>query len=150
MSFLASPYCHISMCSQELHSCLNLLGPKDCSRNTGTQHFTFPKCSDVMCSCCLVRCSLLPHLSIPSHHHPRAGVGKTTAIRELSRLLADDLQRRVVIVDTSNEIGGDGDVPHVGIGRARRMQVRDWGCRVGCWHSYQLKGHPGRGRMCTA
>jgi stage III sporulation protein SpoIIIAA len=51
-------------------------------------------------------------------------VGKTTAIRELSRLLADDLQRRVVIVDTSNEIGGDGDVPHAGIGRARRMQVR--------------------------
>lgn len=56
----------------------------------------------------------------------RPGVGKTTAIRELSRLLADDLQRRVVIVDTSNEIGGDGDVPHAGIGRARRMQVR--GC----------------------
>jgi stage III sporulation protein SpoIIIAA len=53
----------------------------------------------------------------------RPGVGKTTAIRELSRLLADDLGRRVVIVDTSNEIGGDGDVPHAGIGRARRMQV---------------------------
>jgi stage III sporulation protein SpoIIIAA len=55
----------------------------------------------------------------------RPGVGKTTAIRELSRLLADDLQRRVVVVDTSNEIGGDGDVPHAGIGRARRMQVPD-------------------------
>jgi stage III sporulation protein SpoIIIAA len=54
----------------------------------------------------------------------RPGVGKTTAIRELSRLLADDLARRVVIVDTSNEIGGDGDVAHAGIGRARRMQVR--------------------------
>jgi stage III sporulation protein SpoIIIAA len=54
----------------------------------------------------------------------RPGVGKTTAIRELSRLMADDLARRVVIVDTSNEIGGDGDVPHTGIGRARRMQVR--------------------------
>lgn len=53
----------------------------------------------------------------------RPGVGKTTAIRELSRMLADDLSRRVVIVDTSNEIGGDGDVPHTGIGRARRMQV---------------------------
>jgi stage III sporulation protein SpoIIIAA len=53
----------------------------------------------------------------------RPGVGKTTAIRELSRLMADDLARRVVIVDTSNEIGGDGDVPHTGIGRARRMQV---------------------------
>lgn len=51
------------------------------------------------------------------------GVGKTTAIRELSRLLADDLSKRVVIVDTSNEIGGDGDVPHGGIGHARRMQV---------------------------
>eukprot|EP00879_Flechtneria_rotunda_P010046 GHRR01010504.1.p1 GENE.GHRR01010504.1~~GHRR01010504.1.p1 ORF type:complete len:561 (+),score=231.07 GHRR01010504.1:1227-2909(+) len=55
----------------------------------------------------------------------RPGVGKTTAIRELSRLLADELARRVVIVDTSNEIGGDGDVPHAGIGRARRMQVPD-------------------------
>ncbi|PSC75743.1 nucleic acid-binding [Micractinium conductrix] len=53
----------------------------------------------------------------------RPGVGKTTAIREISRLLADECQRRVVIVDTSNEIGGDGDIPHPGIGRARRMQV---------------------------
>jgi hypothetical protein len=53
----------------------------------------------------------------------RPGVGKTTAIRELSRLLADEALRRVVIVDTSNEIGGDGDVPHPGIGGARRMQV---------------------------
>ncbi|KAI3423869.1 hypothetical protein D9Q98_009703 [Chlorella vulgaris] len=53
----------------------------------------------------------------------RPGVGKTTAIREISRLLADDCERRVVIVDTSNEIGGDGDIPHGGIGRARRMQV---------------------------
>eukprot|EP00891_Asterochloris_glomerata_P001828 jgi/Astpho2/1828/e_gw1.00038.58.1_t len=53
----------------------------------------------------------------------RPGVGKTTAIRELSRMLADDLGKRVVIVDTSNEIGGDGDVPHPGIGAARRMQV---------------------------
>jgi len=51
------------------------------------------------------------------------GVGKTTAIREMSRLLADSFQRRVIIVDTSNEIGGDGDIPHPGIGRARRMQV---------------------------
>jgi hypothetical protein len=55
----------------------------------------------------------------------RPGVGKTTAIRELSRLCAEDLGKRVVIVDTSNEIGGDGDVPHAGIGRARRMQVPD-------------------------
>jgi stage III sporulation protein SpoIIIAA len=53
----------------------------------------------------------------------RPGVGKTTILREAARLLADDLQRRVVIVDTSNEIGGDGDIPHRGVGRARRMQV---------------------------
>ncbi|KAG6404623.1 hypothetical protein SASPL_136874 [Salvia splendens] len=51
------------------------------------------------------------------------GVGKTTLIRETARILADDQKKRVVIVDTSNEIGGDGDVPHSGIGRARRMQV---------------------------
>ncbi|KAK3228342.1 hypothetical protein Dsin_000223 [Dipteronia sinensis] len=51
------------------------------------------------------------------------GVGKTTLIRELARTLADEHLKRVVIVDTSNEIGGDGDVPHAGIGRARRMQV---------------------------
>ena len=53
----------------------------------------------------------------------RPGVGKTTAIREISRILSDEHSRRVVIVDTSNEIGGDGDVPHRGIGGARRMQV---------------------------
>ncbi|KAF2295580.1 hypothetical protein GH714_033231 [Hevea brasiliensis] len=51
------------------------------------------------------------------------GVGKTTLIRETARMLADDQGKRVIIVDTSNEIGGDGDVPHAGIGRARRMQV---------------------------
>lgn len=51
------------------------------------------------------------------------GVGKTTLIREIARMLADEHKKRVVIVDTSNEIGGDGDVPHSGIGRARRMQV---------------------------
>lgn len=51
------------------------------------------------------------------------GVGKTTAIREIARLLADEYNKRVVIVDTSNEIAGDGDIPHAGIGRARRMQV---------------------------
>ena len=43
--------------------------------------------------------------------------------REVARMLADDFKKRVMIVDTSNEIGGDGDVPHVGIGSARRMQV---------------------------
>ena len=51
------------------------------------------------------------------------GVGKTTMLREAARVLADELGRRVVIVDTSNEIGGDGDIPHRGIGSARRMQV---------------------------
>ena len=55
----------------------------------------------------------------------RPGVGKTTVIRELARVLADECRRRVVIVDTSNEIGGDGDVPHPAIGGARRMQVPD-------------------------
>ena len=53
----------------------------------------------------------------------RPGVGKTTMLREVARVLADDLNRRVVIVDTSNEIAGDGDIPHPAIGRARRMQV---------------------------
>ncbi|MBU6333153.1 MAG: AAA family ATPase [Chloroflexi bacterium] len=53
----------------------------------------------------------------------RPGVGKTTMLREMARVLADDLRKRVVIVDTSNEIAGDGDIPHSGIGRARRMQV---------------------------
>ncbi|XP_031373018.1 uncharacterized protein ycf45-like, partial [Punica granatum] len=51
------------------------------------------------------------------------GVGKTTLIREIARMLADDHKKRVVIADTSNQIGGDGDVPHAGIGRARRTQV---------------------------
>jgi len=51
----------------------------------------------------------------------RPGVGKTTMLREVARVLAD--KKRVVIVDTSNEIGGDGDIPHPAIGRARRMQV---------------------------
>jgi len=53
----------------------------------------------------------------------RPGVGKTTMLREVARVLADDLRKRVIIVDTSNEIGGDGDIPHPAIGRARRMQV---------------------------
>ncbi|KAK9835856.1 hypothetical protein WJX74_009516 [Apatococcus lobatus] len=55
----------------------------------------------------------------------RPGVGKTTVIREMARTLADELHKRVVIVDTSNEIGGDGDVPHPAIGSARRMPVPD-------------------------
>jgi stage III sporulation protein SpoIIIAA len=54
----------------------------------------------------------------------RPGIGKTTMLREAARVLAEDFDKRVVIVDTSNEIAGDGDIPHPGIGRARRMQVR--------------------------
>ncbi len=53
----------------------------------------------------------------------RPGTGKTTLLRETARVLAEELRKRVVIVDTSNEIAGDGDIPHPGIGRARRMQV---------------------------
>ena len=53
----------------------------------------------------------------------RPGVGKTTALREIARVLADDLGRRVMVIDTSNEIAGDGDIPHPAIGRARRLQV---------------------------
>jgi stage III sporulation protein SpoIIIAA len=54
----------------------------------------------------------------------RPGVGKTTMLREVARVVSDDLKKRVVIVDTSNEIAGDGDIPHPAIGRARRMQVK--------------------------
>jgi stage III sporulation protein SpoIIIAA len=53
----------------------------------------------------------------------RPGVGKTTLLREAARILAET--KRVIIVDTSNEIGGDGDVPHPAVGKARRMQVRE-------------------------
>ncbi len=53
----------------------------------------------------------------------KPGIGKTTMLRESARVLADDLKKRVVIVDTSNEIAGDGDIPHPAIGHARRMQV---------------------------
>ncbi|HKC76172.1 MAG TPA: R3H domain-containing nucleic acid-binding protein [Chloroflexota bacterium] len=53
----------------------------------------------------------------------KPGVGKTTLLREMARVLADDLGKRVIVVDTSNEIAGDGDIPHPGIGRSRRMQV---------------------------
>ncbi|MBP6747298.1 AAA family ATPase, partial [bacterium] len=51
------------------------------------------------------------------------GVGKTTKLREMARVLADELMKRVIVIDTSNEIAGDGDVPHPAIGKARRMQV---------------------------
>src|SRR5699024_9063692 len=53
----------------------------------------------------------------------RPGVGKTTLLRETARVLGEELRKRVVVVDTSNEIAGDGDIPHPAIGRARRMQV---------------------------
>ncbi|CAG9460286.1 unnamed protein product [Pedinophyceae sp. YPF-701] len=55
----------------------------------------------------------------------RPGSGKTTTLRDVARMLADVGGKRVVIVDTSNEIGGDGDIPHPAIGMARRMQVPD-------------------------
>ena len=53
----------------------------------------------------------------------KPGTGKTTIIREIARVLANELEKRVIIIDTSNEIAGDSDIPHSGIGRARRMQV---------------------------
>lgn len=53
----------------------------------------------------------------------KPGVGKTTAIREIARVLSDGIKKRVIIIDTSNEIAGDGDLPHPSIGKARRMQV---------------------------
>jgi stage III sporulation protein SpoIIIAA len=53
----------------------------------------------------------------------RPGVGKTTMLREMARVLSQEAKKRVIIVDTSNEIAGDGDVPHSAIGRSRRMQV---------------------------
>ena len=53
----------------------------------------------------------------------KPGTGKTTIIREMARVLSDELEKRVIIIDTSNEIAGDSDIPHSGIGRARRMQV---------------------------
>jgi stage III sporulation protein SpoIIIAA len=55
----------------------------------------------------------------------RPGVGKTTKLREIARVLADDFDKRVIVIDTSNEIAGDGDIPHRAIGTARRMQVRN-------------------------
>nr|AWT38651.1 hypothetical protein ycf45 [Licmophora sp.] len=53
----------------------------------------------------------------------KPGVGKTTIIREIARVLADEMEKRVIVIDTSNEIAGESDIPHLGIGRARRMQV---------------------------
>ena len=53
----------------------------------------------------------------------KPGVGKTTIIRETAKILANEMGKRVIIIDTSNEIAGSSDIPHSGIGRARRMQV---------------------------
>lgn len=55
----------------------------------------------------------------------RPGIGKTTIIREITRILSNELNKRVVIVDTSNEIAGDNDITHVAVGRARRIQVKN-------------------------
>lgn len=55
----------------------------------------------------------------------KPGIGKTTMLREIARLLADKENKRVVVIDTSNEIAGDGDIPHPAIGSARRMQVKN-------------------------
>ncbi|KAL0316965.1 UNVERIFIED_CONTAM: putative protein ycf45 [Sesamum calycinum] len=63
--------------------------------------------------------------SIFSGKFGRPGVGKTTVIRGISHVLSYELLKRVIVVDTSNEIGGDGDIPHPAIGGARRLQVRD-------------------------
>ncbi|MGE5654864.1 MAG: R3H domain-containing nucleic acid-binding protein [Bacillota bacterium] len=65
----------------------------------------------------------------------KPGVGKTTMLREVARVLADEFMKRVVIVDTSNEIAGDGDIPHPGIGHARRMQVHS----VECQHNVMIE-----------
>ncbi|MFA6431481.1 MAG: AAA family ATPase, partial [Candidatus Margulisiibacteriota bacterium] len=51
------------------------------------------------------------------------GIGKTTKLREAARILSDDFSKRVIVIDTSNEIAGDGDIPHPAIGKSRRMQV---------------------------
>ncbi|HET6383854.1 MAG TPA: R3H domain-containing nucleic acid-binding protein [Armatimonadota bacterium] len=53
----------------------------------------------------------------------RPGIGKTTKLREVARVLSTEFHKRVIVVDTSNEIAGDGDIPHPAIGDARRMQV---------------------------
>jgi len=55
------------------------------------------------------------------------GVGKTTLLRDCARLLSERLGPAVVVVDSHNEIGGDGKIPHPAIGAARRLQVPD-GC----------------------
>merc|ERR1712085_631 len=70
---------------------------------------------------CLVRDLLESGKSILVLGKP--GVGKTTVVREIARVLSDEMEKRVIIIDTSNEIAGDSDIPHSAIGKARRMQV---------------------------
>ena len=65
----------------------------------------------------------------------RPGIGKTTMLREIARVLSDEMNKRVVIVDTSNEIAGDGDIPHPAIGNARRMQV----AKVAAQHAVMIE-----------
>ena len=75
----------------------------------------------VLGSICLARDLLESEKSILILGKP--GVGKTTVIREMARVLSDEMGKRVIIIDTSNEIAGDSDIPHSAIGKARRMQV---------------------------
>ena len=72
-------------------------------------------------SVCLARDLLESGYSILILGKP--GTGKTTIIREMARILSDEMDKRVIIIDTSNEIAGDSDIPHSAIGKARRMQV---------------------------
>ena len=81
----------------------------------------------VLGSICIVRDLLESEKSILILGQP--GVGKTTVIREMARVLSDEMEKRVVIVDTSNEIAGDSDIPHFAIGKARRMQVSQSNCQ---------------------
>lgn len=69
----------------------------------------------------IIRDLLESNLSILILGNP--GVGKTTIIREIARILSDELEKRVIVIDTANEIAGESDIPHSGIGRSRRMQV---------------------------
>ena len=75
----------------------------------------------VLDSICIIRDLLESEKSVLILGKP--GVGKTTIIREIARILSDEMRKRVVIIDTSNEIAGDSDIPHFAIGKARRMQV---------------------------
>ena len=81
----------------------------------------------VLDSICIIRDLLESEKSVLILGKP--GVGKTTIIREMARILSDEMRKRVVIIDTSNEIAGDSDIPHFAIGKARRMQVSQSNCQ---------------------